>query len=194
MSYTFGTFQLIKQLIKRLYLFCLCFSRNKSLIDYSHYLLSSEFSIDIMKTKIQLVVLFLVLSFVHPAVVAGSNIYQHVDKEGNVTFSNRPIGSAKKIYIGSYSPRKYASNSPALKSFSSPVKDSMQKERNVMRQQILKKELTTEIKLLAATLDHLDEVAGEHQSAQQQEKTVQLKNKLSLHRRNIAALRKELGQ
>lgn len=146
-----------------------------------------------MKTKIHLVVLFLVLSYVHPALLAGSNIYQHVDKEGNITFTNRPISNAKKIYVGSYSPKKYASSSPTIKSFSTPVKDSMQKERNVMRQQILKKELSAEIRLLSATLDQLDEVTGEHKSTQQQEKTVQLKNRLSLHRRNIAALRKELG-
>ncbi|TXI18492.1 MAG: DUF4124 domain-containing protein [Nitrosomonas sp.] len=141
--------------------------------------------------KIQ--VLF-IISIVLPLVLfssasAGTEIYKYVDKDGNITFTNRRISNAQKISIASFSRN---SEQSGLRSNSPRVKDSTQKERDAMRRQILEKELVTEEKLLTDTQNFLEEIKISSKSSNYQERAVQLQNKLFLHQRNIAALKKEL--
>ena len=92
------------------------------------------------------IVLVLILLDSLPNAIAGTDIYKHVDKDGNITFTNRPISNAQKISIASFS-RNTEQSGPQSKS--PRVKDTTQKERDTMRRQILEKELVAEEKLFA---------------------------------------------
>ncbi|HQY22689.1 MAG TPA: DUF4124 domain-containing protein [Gammaproteobacteria bacterium] len=124
---------------------------------------------------------------------AGTDIYQHVDKEGNITFTNRNIKNAQKISIASFS-RNSESTHSKLSSNPSHGKDVKQKERDAMRRHILEKELLTEKKLLSDTQNFIEQINHNPQLSNSQEAVIQLKNKFFLHQRNITALKKELAK
>ena len=140
-----------------------------------------------MKIRTLFIVLILLSSLSHA--IAGTDIYKHVDKDGNITFTNRRINNAQKVSIASFSRNTVQSGSPSQ---SLRVKDTTQKERDTMRRQILEKELVTEEKLFSDTQSSLLQIGNPAESSRHQEKIVQLKNKLFSHQRNIAALKKEL--
>lgn len=142
-----------------------------------------------MKIRTLFIVLILLSSLSHA--IAGTDIYKHVDKDGNITFTNRRINNAQKVSIASFSRNTEQSGS---QSQSLRVKDTTQKERDTMRRQILEKELMTEEKLFSDTQSSLLQVGNHAESSRHQEKIVQLKNKLFSHQRNIAALKKELAK
>ncbi len=142
-----------------------------------------------MKTRTLLTLLALILLGYLPKANAGTDIYKHVDKEGNITFTNRPVSNAQKFSVASFS-----RNTEGLQPSSPRVKETIQKERDAMRRQILKKELVTEEKLFTDTQNFLEQVISTRESNNHQEKVVQLRNKLFLHQRNISALRKELAR
>lgn len=142
-----------------------------------------------MKTKTLLILSALILLGNLPKAIAGTDIYKHVDKDGNITFTNRPISNAQKFSIASYS-----RNTEGLHPNSPRVKDTIQKERDTMRRQILKKELVAEENLFIDTQNFLEQISNPHESNTHQEKAVQLRNKLFLHQRNIYALRIELAR
>lgn len=142
-----------------------------------------------MKTRTLLTLLALILLGYLPKANAGTDIYKHVDKEGNITFTNRPVSNAQKFSVASFS-----RNTEGLQPSPPRVKETIQKERDAMRRQILKKELVTEEKLFTDTQNFLEQVISTLESNNHQEKVVQLRNKLFLHQRNISALRKELAR
>lgn len=146
-----------------------------------------------MKTS-TFIFLILLQFILLPNVIAGSTIYKHVDKDGNITFTNRPIPNAEKISIASYS-RNSGSQFKSQSTSNLPrIKDSTQNDRDTMRRKILEKELVTEEKLFADTQNSLDQISVGADTGYYAEKVVQLKNKLFLHQRNISALKKELGR
>lgn len=142
-----------------------------------------------MKIKALFILLIIILNPSSNA-IAGTNIYKHVDKDGNITFTNRRISNAQKISIASFSRNTEQSGSQSK----SRVKDTTQKERDTMRRQILEKELVSEEKFFSDTQNSLLQINSNVESSNYQEKSVQLKNKLFLHQRNIAALKKELAR
>jgi len=148
-----------------------------------------------MKTKTVFILAALIFLSPIPQATAQTNIYKHVDKDGNITFTNRRIPNAEKISIASYS-RDSGSSSTRLQSAGNAprVKDTTQKERDTTRRQILQKELVTEEKHFTETRIHLDQFSNEPEAGGFQEKIVQLRNKLFLHQRNITALKKELAR
>lgn len=87
-----------------------------------------------MKTRTLLILSALVLLSYLPKAIAGTDIYKHVDKDGNITFTNRPINDAQKFSVASFS-----RNTEGLQPNSPRVKDTKQKERDAMRRQVLKK-------------------------------------------------------
>ncbi len=144
-----------------------------------------------MEIRTLVILLVLILLGSTPKAIAGTSIYKHVDKDGNITFTNRPIKNAQKFSAASFP--KDTQPSQSRSRLNSPrVNDITQKERNTMRRQILEKELETEEKLLADTQIFLAQINNSHESSPHQEKVVQLKNRLFLHQRNITALKKEL--
>lgn len=148
-----------------------------------------------MKNRTLLILLALALPALSPQAIAGSNIYKHVDKDGNITFTNRAVPNAEKISIASFSRNTGSGPSRPQSAGNAPrVKDTTQKERDAVRRQILQKELTAEERLFADTRTFLDQIGNNSESGGYQDKLVQLKNKLFLHQRNITALKKELSR
>ncbi|MGV8713423.1 MAG: DUF4124 domain-containing protein, partial [Nitrosomonas sp.] len=82
-----------------------------------------------MKIKALFILLILILLDSLSNAIAGTNIYKHVDKDGNITFTNRRISNAQKISIASFSRNTEQSGSQSK----SRVKDTTQKERDTMR-------------------------------------------------------------
>lgn len=138
------------------------------------------------------VLLILLLLCSLPKAIAGTSIYKHVGKDGRITFTNRPINNAQKVSIASFS-KSAKPNKSGLQPGVPRIKDTTQKERDVMRHQILEKELVTEEKLLTDTQNFLNQISNDRESGNYREKVIQLKNKLFLHRRNITAIKKELA-
>lgn len=158
--------------------------------------LSSIFFQKNMKTRTLLILLIFILPVGFPQAIAGSEIYKFVDKDGNITFTNRRIPNAEKISIASFSRNTISSQpKPSLKSNLPHVKETIQKDRDGMRHQILKQELITEKKLFNDTQKFLDEIRNKPElNNSSQEKVVQLRNKLFKHQRNVVALKKELNR
>jgi hypothetical protein len=148
-----------------------------------------------MKTKTLFILAVLISLVSIPQAIAQANIYKHVDKDGNITFTNRRIPHAEKISVASYSRNSEFNSIQMQSSGNAPrVKDTTQKERDTVRRQILQKELVTEEKNFTETRTNLDQFSNSAEASSFQEKIVQLKNKLFLHQRNITALKKELAR
>lgn len=133
-----------------------------------------------------------------PVTVAGKEIYKLVDKDGNITFTNRPTRNAQKINLASFSgsANTHTANTVTVtqKPISAPsIKSNAQKERDGTRRQILEKELHSENKLLSDTKQSLSQISQSNDNLQDG-KIAQLKSKLFLHQRNISALKKELSR
>ncbi|SFE65256.1 DUF4124 domain-containing protein [Nitrosomonas sp. Nm166] len=143
-----------------------------------------------MKIRTLFIVLALIPGVSLSNAIAGTDIYKYVDKDGNITFTNRRISNAQKISIASFS---RSAEQSGLPSKSPRVKDVAQKERDAMRRQILEKELVAEEKLFSDAQHFLLQISNNGDSANK-EKAVQLRNKLFLHQRNITALKKELAK
>ncbi|MBS0423645.1 MAG: DUF4124 domain-containing protein [Proteobacteria bacterium] len=148
-----------------------------------------------MKTKTLFILAVLLSLSPISLAIAQTNIYKHVDKDGNITFTNRRIPNSEKISLASYSRNSNSSSIRLQSNGNAPrVKDTTQKERDTTRRQILQKELVTEEKHFTETRTHLDQFNNDPEAGSFQEKIVQLKNKLFLHQRNITALKKELAK
>ncbi len=123
---------------------------------------------------------------------AGSTIYKHIDKNGNITFTNRPIKGGNKF--------KNAQPSPPLREVTVNVAKHSPKENvykqdkhEIKRREILEYELTTEKKLLFKTKKYLSSLRN-NGKLKPQKKIKQLRNKMQRHKRNITALKQELAK
>lgn len=148
-----------------------------------------------MRTRNLSVIFVTILLGLTSSAVAGKDIYKIVDKEGNITFTNRAMRNAQKTDLASYSKNSYATVVMQRSPYTSApsVKNNTQKERDGTRRQILEKELHSESKLLLDTQQFLSQMSKNDENAQE-DKFLQLKNKLFLHQRNISALKKELSR
>ena len=124
---------------------------------------------------------------------AGSTIYKHVDKDGNITFTNRPIKGGEKVQT---SPKSSSSRTYASKAIQHLPKKTIgtQNKRNIKRREILEHELATEMKLFSDTRRNLSRLRDNDVSNQQNEKIKQLHRKLLRHENNITAIKKELAK
>ncbi|MBS4098372.1 MAG: DUF4124 domain-containing protein [Sulfuricella sp.] len=136
------------------------------------------------------------------ALSAHAEIYKHVDEEGRVTYSNIPSKGAKKlnldpIPVSPAAKPKVSAPSPA----GFPKVDSdTQKKRDDMRHKILGDELATEEKLLTEAKQTLAEAENTQASRDPRnlppkflERLRQLKENVSLHEKNILALKIEIA-
>lgn len=129
---------------------------------------------------------------------AGAEIYKFVDENGRVTYTNIPRKGATKLDIGGAdaAPRNRANAGP---SNFPRVDTSTQKKRDDVRRQILEEELANEQHALADAQKalkegeavRLPEETNNHQKYL--DRVRRLREAVTLHERNIAALRKELG-
>lgn len=131
-----------------------------------------------------------------------ADIYKRVDADGNVTYSNTPLKGAKKLDLGplpTMEPYKETDVEYAR------VKQATQKNRDEERRKILQDELTAEEKLLADARQNLKDAEDNPQVSHVNGKTFRnvagyeasvkaAQDQVSLHERNVEALKVELSQ
>ncbi len=131
-----------------------------------------------------------------------ADIYKRVDADGNVTYSNTPTKGAKKLDLG---PLPTMDSYKANDADYARVNAATQRSRDEARRKILEDELASEEKLLAEARQNLQDaqdnpqishvggktyrnVAGYEESVKAAEEQV------TLHERNIQAIKTELSQ
>ena len=131
-----------------------------------------------------------------------ADIYKRVDADGNVTYSNTPLKGAKKLDLGplpTMTPYKETDAEYAR------VKQATQKNRDEERRKILQDELTAEEKLLADAQQNLKDAEDNPQVSHVNGKSFRnvagyeasvkaAQDQVSLHERNVEALKVELSQ
>jgi len=131
------------------------------------------------------------------AAPASAEIYKYVDESGRITYTNIPKKGAKKLDLDPISAAK-TRNSSGPTDFPK-VDGQTQKKRDDLRKQILQDELTSEENSLAEAQKALGEgektrLSDETNNPQKfLDRIKRLKSNVSLHEKNIAALKKELG-
>lgn len=133
--------------------------------------------------------------------LAQAEIYKSVDSEGHVTYSSSPTKGAKKLDLepplpSSPPPARARNNTRSSPSDFPRVDSETQKNRDSARRRILAEELATEEKLLAEARRNLksgeDEKTADD-TAKYHEKMKSLREQVSLHEKNIGALKTELS-
>ena len=133
---------------------------------------------------------------------AHAEIYKHTDERGRVTYSNIPIKGAQKLNLDP--PPAAPAAKPKLAGPSPvgfpKVDADTQKARDGMRHKILEDELAEELKLLSEvkqTLAEAEAARGDRDAAKLPPKYLErmqlLKDSLSLHVKNIQALKIEIA-
>ncbi|MCB6184111.1 DUF4124 domain-containing protein [Leeia sp. TBRC 13508] len=146
--------------------------------------------------------LLLVGLLLSPAVMADT-IYKVVDANGNVTYTNSPVKGAQRLNFddavapngfssgGAAKPKREASSTATATPTSFPRVDTeTQKRRDNTRAQVLQDELNDEVKLFEESRKALSDATAQKQPA---DKLAKLQNSVTLHSKNIEALRKELA-
>ncbi len=141
---------------------------------------------------------------------AQAEIYKYTDPDGHVTYSSTPIKGAKKLDLESAAPNPSPSHSRSNEEEISPasfpkVDSDTQKNRDETRRKILEDELSNEAKLLAEARQNLKDGRENPEVfrtkdgkiyrnvAKFNEKISRLENEVTLHEKNIDALRTELA-
>ena len=130
--------------------------------------------------------------------VAQAEIYKSVDAEGHVSYSSTPSKGAKKLGLEPLAPPSHSTREPSLRAprarnNATPsdfprVDSSTQRSRDSARHKILADELATEEKLLAEARAALKQ--GE---AKPDGKLHALQEEVTLHEKNVTALKTELS-
>jgi len=123
-----------------------------------------------MKTRILVLIPVLMTIGTVMATVTSAEIYRHVDKYGQITYSNTRMKGARKVHLD----RTLAKAKMATHKNFPKVDSRIQRKRDLKRRNILEGELAAEKKLLSNAKQTLK------------------KDDVSLHMRNIIALKKEL--
>lgn len=144
-----------------------------------------------MVKKLSLLILSVLLAGTWiPIASANSGIYKYIDKDGRVTYANRPISGSTKVPATPFSQNTSTPKTKTPHSFPR-VNDTVQKDRDIMRRQIIAQELANEKKLLFSIQKNLSQANSN--LINYPDKIKNLQDKLMLHQRNIAALTKELA-
>ena len=125
---------------------------------------------------------------------AQAEIYKHIDADGHVTYSSAPMKGSKKLDLEPMnisSPPARARNSEASPSDFPRVDSNTQKSRDGTRRNILEDELAAEEKLLADARRNLRE--NDENAEVPAGKIKTLEEQVSLHKKNVDALKSELA-
>ena len=120
-----------------------------------------------------------------------AEIYKHIDADGHVTYSSAPMKGSKKLDLEPMnisSPPARVRNSETSPSDFPRVDSNTQKSRDGTRRNILEDELAAEEKLLADARRNLKEGEGLPPG-----KMKTLQEQISLHNKNVDALKSELA-
>jgi len=134
---------------------------------------------------------------------AQAEIYKSVDAEGHVTYSSSPSKGAKRLGLEplappSHSSRESASRTTRARNNTSPpdfpkVDSNTQKSRDSTRRKILADELATEEKMLADARTNLKQNEDFRNEGKSEGKFHALQEDLTLHEKNVSALKTELS-
>lgn len=137
---------------------------------------------------------------------AQAEIYKKVDADGHVTYSSAPTKGSKKIDLGPLTivPSPAHARNNATPSDSLKVDSATQKNRDNLRRKILEEELSTEQKLIEEARQNLingkehpeilkDKDGKNYLNAAKYEENIKaLQSQVTLHEKNIEALKTEL--
>ncbi len=148
--------------------------------------------------------LLLILAMSGASLSAYAEIYKSVDEDGRVTYSNAARKGAKKLDLGMpSSTTEQSAGNKQKRSVASPdgfprVDGDTQKKRDTVRQQLLNEELANEQKQLVESKQALKDgeavrLGDERNYQKYIERVQKLKDTVTLHEKNVAALQKELG-
>lgn len=156
-----------------------------------------------MDNKNLAIILIFIFSFFTPAAKASTEIYKYVDKDGRITFTNKPIKGANRLQTV---PSSAKFNAGTLQNKSIPkVSSHTQKERDNKRRELIENELETESKLLFdakqilnralnnSGMIQLNTIEYQQDVIKHKIKIKLIQKRVLLHKRNIAALKKELA-
>lgn len=151
--------------------------------------------------------LFVLLCATHTG-WAQAEIYKHTDSEGHVTYSSTPTRGAKKLDLAP----PLTASSPSLRTRAEAgptdfpkVDNATQKNRDGARHKILLDELAAEEKLLAEARKGLKDAEenpealpgkdgkARHDTVKHDEKIKVLQEQVTLHEKNVGALKVELS-
>ncbi len=136
--------------------------------------------------------LFVLLCMTHTGWTQ-AEIYKHIDADGHVTYSSSPMKGSKKLdleLLPTMSPPVRVRNSDASPSDFPRVDSNTQKNRDGTRRKILEDELAAEEKLLAEAQQNLKDGKGISETSPKKMKALQ--EQVSLHEKNVDALKSEL--
>ena len=122
-----------------------------------------------------------------------AEIYKQIDADGHVTYSSSPMKGSKKLDMGPLpitSPPERIRNNDASPSDFPRVDSNTQKNRDDTRRKILEDELTTEGKLLTEARQNLKDAKVSSETSSKKIKALQ--EQVSLHEKNVDALKSEL--
>ncbi len=127
---------------------------------------------------------------------AQAEIYKSIDAEGHVTYSSTPSKGAKKLGLEPLPAPP--SHSERVRNNASPsdfpkVNSSTQKSRDGTRRKILMDELATEEKLLAEARANQKQSETFRNDAKSEGKLHSLQEEVTLHEKNVSALKTELS-
>ncbi len=122
---------------------------------------------------------------------AESTIYKHVDTDGRITFTNRPVKGAQTIQSTPNNSRSQVVAAVRPAHFPK-ISVHTQQKRDVKRREILENELAEEMKLFSETGRFISQMRNNQETQQQTDRMRRLQNKLQRHESNIASLKREL--
>jgi len=153
--------------------------------------------------NLAIILLTFFFSTTAPVVKANTEIYKHVDNDGRITFSNKPIKGAKRLQPAPASP-KFNAGTVQHKKFPK-VSNQTQKKRDTKRRQLLENELKNEYRLLVnakqvlaktsenSVINKINTTQSQHDVIKHENKKKIIQDRVLLHERNISALKKELA-
>lgn len=139
--------------------------------------------------------LFAAIALLLPG-IASAEIYKYVDEQGRVTYTNIPKKGSKKLDVGATNTPQRGNVGPS--SFPR-IDQQTQKKRDDTRKKILEDELATEQKSLTESQQALKDGEGQRLGDEARnyqkylDRVKKLKDNVTLHERNIEALKKELS-
>lgn len=130
--------------------------------------------------------------------MAAADIYKVIDASGNVTYTNFPVKNGQRVMIDDSpgggvipaKPRASAAVGTASPASFPRVDADTQKKRDVTRKQVLEDEMADEVRLLGEARKALNDGAAQRLPG---DKLAQLQDSVTLHEKNIDALKKELA-
>lgn len=139
--------------------------------------------------------LFILLCMSHSG-WAQAEIYKHIDADGHVTYSSVPMKGSKKLDLEPPNTSSSPASPVRARNNDSPsdfprVDNETQKSRDGTRRNILEDELAAEGKLLTEARQNLKDGKENLETPPRKMKTLQ--EQVSLHEKNVEALKFELA-